>query len=100
MDGTLAKAVLSLLRQGTKQEDTILKGAKKIEKAIKRREVELVTIASDTSVDIIQRLEKSCQENNLPYLFVAKSIDLGRALACGTMNAVAFLNRKDTPISE
>jgi len=65
------------------------KGANETTKALNRGMADLVILAADTEpLEIILHLPLLCEDKNVPYVYVAKQADLGRA--CGvSRNIVA-----------
>ena len=65
------------------------KGANETTKALNRGMAGLVVIAADTQpLEIVLHLPLLCEDKNVPYVYVGKQADLGRA--CGvSRNIVA-----------
>lgn len=65
------------------------KGANESTKALNRGVADLVILAADTEpLEIILHLPLLCEDKNVPYIYVGKQADLGRA--CGvSRNIVA-----------
>ncbi|KXB06830.1 50S ribosomal protein L7 [candidate division MSBL1 archaeon SCGC-AAA382A20] len=57
-------------------------GTNEVTKAVERRNAELVVIAEDVEPpEIVMHLPAICEEKDIPFTFVGKKDDLGRA--CG-----------------
>ena len=80
----------------------IKKGANETTKALNRGVADLVVLAADTEpLEIILHLPLLCEDKNVPYVYVGKQADLGRA--CGVSRniiACAILAQNDGPISQ
>ena len=76
------------------------KGANETTKALNRGVADLVVLAADTTpLEIILHLPLLCEDKNVPYVYVKKQADLGRA--CGVSRniiAVAIISTDGTSI--
>jgi len=84
----MSKKILDLLNQAV-QLRQIKKGANESTKALNRGVAEIVILAADTEpLEIVMHIPLLCEDKNVPYVFVDKQSDLGRA--CGvSRNIVA-----------
>eukprot|EP00997_Jenningsia_sp_PLL12_P010408 NODE_7649_length_445_cov_39.595960_g6807_i0.p1 GENE.NODE_7649_length_445_cov_39.595960_g6807_i0~~NODE_7649_length_445_cov_39.595960_g6807_i0.p1 ORF type:complete len:130 (+),score=35.28 NODE_7649_length_445_cov_39.595960_g6807_i0:40-429(+) len=84
----MSKQILDLLNQAV-QLRQIKKGANESTKALNRGVAELVILAADTEpLEIVMHIPLLCEDKNVPYVYVDKQADLGRA--CGvSRNIVA-----------
>uniref|UniRef100_A0A7S3CTY3 H/ACA ribonucleoprotein complex subunit 2 n=1 Tax=Strombidium rassoulzadegani TaxID=1082188 RepID=A0A7S3CTY3_9SPIT len=100
-DNKMGKEVLDILNQA-KNFKLIKKGANETTKALNRGMAELVILAADTEpLEIILHLPLLCEDKNVPYVYVGKQSDLGRA--CGVSRniiAVAILSQNNSPIEQ
>merc|ERR1711935_1278799 len=84
-----------------KEKILLKKGANETTKALNRGVADLIILAADTEpLEIILHLPLLCEDKNVPYVYVAKQADLGRA--CGVSRniiAVAILQNNDGPIA-
>ena len=91
-DNQMGKAILDILNQA-KNFKLLKKGANETTKALNRGMADLVVLAADTEpLEIILHLPLLCEDKNVPYVYVGKQSDLGRA--CGVSRniiAVAVL---------
>merc|ERR1712147_452910 len=87
-DNQMGKTILDLINQA-KTLNQLKKGANETTKALNRGVAELVVLAADTEpLEIILHLPLLCEDKNVPYVYVGKQADLGRA--CGvSRNIVA-----------
>ena len=96
----MGKSVLDLLNQA-KNFKLLKKGANETTKALNRGVADLIVLAADTEpLEIILHLPLLCEDKNVPYVYVSKQSDLGRA--CGVSRniiAVAVLNAHESPIA-
>ena len=96
----MGKAVLDLLNQA-KNFKLLKKGANETTKALNRGVADLIVLAADTEpLEIILHLPLLCEDKNVPYVYVSKQSDLGRA--CGVSRniiAVAILSAHESPIA-
>jgi len=76
------------------------KGANETTKALNRGVADLVVLAADTEpLEIILHLPLLCEDKNVPYVYVGKQADLGRA--CGVSRniiAVAIISTEGSSI--
>merc|ERR1712083_1084832 len=84
----MSKDIIGLLNQST-QYKILKKGANETTKALNRGLAGLVVMAADTEpLEIVLHLPLLCEDKNVPYVYVPKQADLGRA--CGvSRNIVA-----------
>merc|ERR1711865_577772 len=91
-DNKMGKELLDLINQA-KTLNQLKKGANETTKALNRGVAELIILAADTEpLEIILHLPLLCEDKNVPYVYVGKQADLGRA--CGVSRniiAVAIL---------
>ena len=96
----MQKQILDLLNQA-KNFKLLKKGANETTKALNRGVADLIVLAGDTEpLEIILHLPLLCEDKNVPYVYIGKQADLGRA--CGVSRniiAVAILSQLDSPIS-
>ena len=87
-DNHLSKQIIDLLNKATFQKQ-IKKGANESTKSLNRGVAELIVLAADTEpLEIVLHLPLLCEDKNVPYVYVGKQSDLGRA--CGvSRNIVA-----------
>lgn len=99
-DNQMGKAILDLMNQA-KNFKLLKKGANETTKALNRGVADLIVLAADTEpLEIILHLPLLCEDKNVPYVYVGKQADLGRA--CGVSRniiAVAILAQPDGPIN-
>ena len=99
-DNTMQKAILDVMNQA-KNFKLLKKGANETTKALNRGVADLIVLAADTEpLEIILHLPLLCEDKNVPYVYVSKQADLGRA--CGVSRniiAVAILAQNDGPIA-
>ena len=97
----MGKEVLDILNQA-KNFKLIKKGANETTKALNRGVAELVILAADTEpLEIILHLPLLCEDKNVPYVYVSKQSDLGRA--CGVSRNIiscAILSQNGSPIEQ
>ena len=95
----MGKSILDLLNQA-KNFKQLKKGANETTKALNRGVADLIILAADTEpLEIILHLPLLCEDKNVPYVYVAKQADLGRA--CGVSRniiACAILSQHQGPI--
>merc|ERR1712086_828026 len=93
-DNQMGKTILDLINQA-KTLNQLKKGANETTKALNRGVAELVILAADTEpLEIILHLPLLCEDKNVPYVYVGKQADLGRA--CGvSRNIIAIAIMKD-----
>lgn len=87
-DNQMSKAILDLCNQATTYKQ-LKKGANETTKSLNRGVADLVILAADTEpLEIVLHLPLLCEDKNVPYVYVPKQADLGRA--CGvSRNIVA-----------
>ena len=87
-DNQLTKKIIDLCNQATLYKQ-MKKGANETTKSLNRGVADLVIIAADTEpLEIVLHLPLLCEDKNVPYVYVPKQSDLGRA--CGvSRNIVA-----------
>lgn len=87
-DNQVTKKILDLCNQATLYKQ-LKKGANESTKSLNRGVADLVILAADTEpLEIILHLPLLCEDKNVPYVYVPKQADLGRA--CGvSRNIVA-----------
>merc|ERR1711908_193732 len=93
-DNQMGKTILDLINQA-KTLNQLKKGANETTKALNRGVAELVVLAADTEpLEIILHLPLLCEDKNVPYVYVGKQADLGRA--CGvSRNIIGVAIMKD-----
>ena len=80
-DNALNKQIIDMLSQA-KNFKLLKKGANETTKALNRGVADLIVLAADTEpLEIILHLPLLCEDKNVPYVYVSKQSDLGRA--CG-----------------
>ena len=98
-DNAMGKDILDILNQA-KNIKLLKKGANETTKALNRGVADLIVLAADTEpLEIILHLPLLCEDKNVPYVYVGKQADLGRA--CGVSRniiAVAIIGSADSPI--
>ena len=96
----MQKSILDLLNQA-KNFKLLKKGANETTKGLNRGVADLIVLAADTEpLEIILHLPLLCEDKNVPYVYVGKQADLGRA--CGVSRniiAVAVLAQQEGPIA-
>jgi U4/U6 small nuclear ribonucleoprotein SNU13 len=87
-DNQLSKKIMDLCNQATLYKQ-LKKGANETTKSLNRGVADLVILAADTEpLEIVLHLPLLCEDKNVPYVYVSKQSDLGRA--CGvSRNIVA-----------
>jgi len=99
-DNKMGKEVLDIINQA-KNYKLLKKGANETTKALNRGVADLIILAADTEpLEIILHLPLLCEDKNVPYVYVNKQSDLGRA--CGVSRniiAVAVLGDANSPIN-
>ncbi len=87
-DNQMQKKILDLCNQATLYKQ-LKKGANETTKSLNRGVADLVILAADTEpLEIVLHLPLLCEDKNVPYVYVGKQADLGRA--CGvSRNIVA-----------
>jgi len=87
-DNQMTKKILDLANQATLYKQ-LKKGANETTKSLNRGVADLVILAADTEpLEIVLHLPLLCEDKNVPYVYVPKQADLGRA--CGvSRNIVA-----------
>lgn len=87
-DNQMTKQILDLMNQATFYKQ-LKKGANETTKSLNRGVADLVILAADTEpLEIILHLPLLCEDKNVPYVYIPKQADLGRA--CGvSRNIVA-----------
>lgn len=87
-DNQVTKKVLDLLNQAVTFRQ-VKKGANETTKSLNRGVAELVILAADTEpLEIVLHLPLLCEDKNVPYIYVPRQSDLGKA--CGvSRNIVA-----------
>lgn len=87
-DNQMGKQILDLCNQAVFYKQ-LKKGANETTKSLNRGYADLVVLAADTEpLEIILHLPLLCEDKNVPYVYVPKQADLGRA--CGvSRNIVA-----------
>merc|ERR1719213_788111 len=93
-DNKLTKEIMEILNQATHMKK-LKKGANETTKALNRGMADLVILAADTEpLEIILHLPLLCEDKNVPYVYVGKQADLGRA--CGvSRNIIGVAIMKD-----
>merc|ERR1711957_313291 len=100
-DNKMGKELLDLINQA-KTLNQLKKGANETTKALNRGVAELIILAADTEpLEIILHLPLLCEDKNVPYVYVGKQADLGRA--CGVSRniiAVAILANESSALAK
>mmetsp|Transcript_18238 Transcript_18238/g.17364 ORF Transcript_18238/g.17364 Transcript_18238/m.17364 type:complete len:144 (+) Transcript_18238:13-444(+) len=98
-DNQVTKQILDLLNKSTFQKQ-VKKGANETTKSLNRGVAELVILAADTEpLEIVLHLPLLCEDKNIPYVYVPKQADLGRA--CGVSRnivAASILKLENSPL--
>ena len=98
-DNQMTKKVLDLCNQATLYKQ-MKKGANDTTKALNRGVADLVLLAADTEpLEIVLHLPLLCEDKNVPYVYVPKQSDLGRA--CGVSRnivAAVILHHPDSQL--
>lgn len=96
-DNQVAKKILDLCNQATLYKQ-LKKGANETTKSLNRGVADLVILAADTEpLEIVLHLPLLCEDKNVPYVYVPKQSDLGRA--CGVSRnivAAVILHHQDS----
>lgn len=99
-DNQMTKQILDLLNQSTFYKQ-LKKGANETTKSLNRGVAALVILAADTEpLEIILHLPLLCEDKNVPYVYVPKQADLGRA--CGVSRnivAATILHNPDSQLA-
>ena len=94
----MQKQILDLLNQAQFHKQ-IKKGANETTKSLNRGVAELVIIAADTEpLEIVLHLPLLCEDKNVPYVYVGKQADLGRA--CGVSRNIVAASILHLPESQ
>ena len=98
-DNQMSKQILDLCNQSVHYKQ-LKKGANETTKALNRGIADLVILAADTEpLEIILHLPLLCEDKNVPYVYVPKQADLGRA--CGVSRnivAAVILHHPDSQL--
>ena len=98
-DNQMSKKLLDLCNQATLYKQ-MKKGANETTKALNRGVADLVLLAADTEpLEIVLHLPLLCEDKNVPYVYVPKQADLGRA--CGVSRnivAAVILHHPDSQL--
>ena len=98
-DNQMTKKLLDLCNQATLYKQ-MKKGANETTKALNRGVADLVLLAADTEpLEIVLHLPLLCEDKNVPYVYVPKQADLGRA--CGVSRnivAAVILHHPDSQL--
>jgi U4/U6 small nuclear ribonucleoprotein SNU13 len=98
-DNQMTKQILDLMNQATFYKQ-LKKGANETTKSLNRGVADLVVLAADTEpLEIILHLPLLCEDKNVPYVYVPKQADLGRA--CGVSRnivAACILHHPDSQL--
>ena len=85
-DAELTVALLDLVQQATNYKQT-KKGANEATKTLNRGISEMIIMAADAEpIEILLHLPLLCEDKNVPYVFVASKMALGRS--CGVSRPV------------
>ncbi|MHA1302446.1 MAG: 50S ribosomal protein L7Ae [Candidatus Heimdallarchaeaceae archaeon] len=83
----LVKESLNILENAAKT-GQIRKGTNEVTKAIERKTASMIFIAEDVEPpEIVMHLPLLCEENKIPYTFVPKKEDLGKAVGLAVGSA-------------
>ncbi|KAJ1680425.1 hypothetical protein EV182_000006 [Spiromyces aspiralis] len=78
-DKRLSKKLLKTVKKATKQKH-IKRGVKEVVKGLRKGDKGLVVLAGNTSpIDVISHIPVLCEDNKVPYCFVASRDELGKA---------------------
>ena len=93
-DNKMQKDLLALCNQA-QQYHQLKKGANEATKSLNRGVADLILLAADTEpLEIVLHLPLLCEDKNVPYVYVGKQADLGKA--CGvSRNIVAAVILKN-----
>ncbi len=98
-DNSMSKKILDLCNQATLHRQ-LKKGANETTKSLNRGVADLVVLAADTEpLEIVLHLPLLCEDKNVPYVYVPKQADLGRA--CGVSRnivAAVILHHPDSQL--
>ena len=98
-DNQLTKKIIDLCNQATLYKQ-MKKGANETTKSLNRGVADLVILAADTEpLEIVLHLPLLCEDKNVPYVYVPKQSDLGRA--CGVSRnivAAVILHHPDSQL--
>ena len=98
-DNQISKKILDLCNQATLYKQ-LKKGAYETTKSLNRGVADLVVLAADTEpLEIVLHLPLLCEDKNVPYVYVSKQSDLGRA--CGVSRnivAAVILHHPDSQL--
>ena len=98
-DNQMSKQILDLCNQAVFYKQ-LKKGANESTKSLNRGVADLVILAADTEpLEIILHLPLLCEDKNVPYVYVPKQADLGRA--CGVSRnivAAVILHHPDSQL--
>lgn len=98
-DNQMTKKILDLCNQATLYKQ-LKKGANETTKSLNRGVADLVVLAADTEpLEIVLHLPLLCEDKNVPYVYVPKQADLGRA--CGVSRnivAAVILHHPDSQL--
>jgi U4/U6 small nuclear ribonucleoprotein SNU13 len=98
-DNQMTKKILDLCNQATLYKQ-MKKGANETTKSLNRGVADLVVLAADTEpLEIVLHLPLLCEDKNVPYVYVPKQADLGRA--CGVSRnivAAVILHHPDSQL--
>ena len=98
-DNQMTKKILDLCNQATLYKQ-MKKGANEATKSLNRGVADLVVLAADTEpLEIVLHLPLLCEDKNVPYVYVPKQADLGRA--CGVSRnivAAVILHHPDSQL--
>lgn len=98
-DNQMSKQIHDLLNQAVFYKQ-VKKGANETTKSLNRGVAELVVLAADTEpLEIVLHLPLLCEDKNVPYVYVPKQADLGRA--CGVSRnivAAVLLHHPDSQL--
>lgn len=85
-DADLTQQILDIIQQATHLRQ-LKKGANEATKTLNRGISEFIVMAADASpIEIVLHLPLLCEDKNVPYVFVASKMALGRA--CGVSRPV------------
>ncbi len=78
-DKKLSKKALKVVKRAAKAK-MIKRGIKEVQKAIRKHQKGVCVLAGDISpIDVICHIPILCEENDIPYVYVASKADLGTA---------------------
>jgi len=100
-DAEFTREIVDLVQQAATLAQ-LKKGANEATKTLNRGIAELIILAADTEpLEIILHLPLLCEDKNVPYVYVASKVQLGKA--CGTTRnvvACSILKNKGSKLTD